>query len=83
MESSRARDIDTIIIIVYYMVFVNRFLKISFYFGYFFCSFFRICQIWEKGHKKMCFVFPFMGIDKPHSLCYNDILRYYVHARDA
>ena len=28
--SSRARDIDTIIIIIYYTRFVNRFLKISF-----------------------------------------------------
>ena len=66
LESSRARDIDTIIIIIYYMGFVNRFLKISLFFQNFFTLFSEYAENGEKDAEKMRFLFPLRGIDKAY-----------------
>jgi hypothetical protein len=66
INSSRARDIDTILIIVYYRAFVNRFFEISFVFGkIFFTLFSEYAKMIKKDTQKYG-GFPFFrGIDKP------------------
>ena len=62
---ARARDIDTIYIIVYYTEIVNRFLKISFIFLHFFALFSAYAKSGGRVTPKIRDLLPSRGIDKP------------------